>query len=167
MYAISIPDIRLSFARYFLLAWSFTLKTNPVMWVLMLPLLSMFAGIVSFIIRPDLLRQTLHDPPWVFIIVLGSLLLMPWQMHRQYRRTPLLHGRTSYELSDEGLRVVNEQQNTRLRWETMPRAYQFGSWLILNTGGQQGFFLDLRRVQAPYAPDNVLRLLRHHDVELH
>lgn len=129
--------------------------------------LSGAAGVVSFVSRPELLRQILHDPPWVFVILLGSILLVHWQMHRQYGRTPLLHGSTSYELSADGLRVVHKQRRTRLRWETLPRAYRFGPGLALNSGGQQGFFLDLRRVQAPDAADTVLRLLRQYGIELH
>ncbi|MCC3158352.1 hypothetical protein LJ737_13975 [Hymenobacter sp. 15J16-1T3B] len=166
MYFIAIPDVRLAFGQYFLLAWRFTLKTNPALWVVLLPLLSVVSGIISFITKPHLLGEALREPPLVFIILLGSLLLIPFQMRKQYRRTPLLSGSTSYELSDNGLRVVNEQQNTQLDWQVLPRAYQFGHWLILNGGGQQGFFLDLRRVQPPYAADNVLRLLQHHGVAL-
>jgi branched-subunit amino acid ABC-type transport system permease component len=166
MYRISVPDVRLSFWRYFLLSWRFTLKTNPGMWLLLLPLLSVVSVVANLIARPHLLRELTNEPPIPLLIIAVALLLIPFQMYRRYRRTPLLSGCTSYELSDAGLKIMAEQQTLQLQWVALPRAFRFGHWLFLASGPQQGFFVDLRRVQAPYAPDNVLRLLRHHGIEL-
>ncbi|WP_400191851.1 hypothetical protein [Hymenobacter sp. B81] len=166
MYSIAVSAVRLSFWRYFYLAWRFTLKANPLIWVIVLPLLP----VVLFV--GQLLTGAIPFASWFsggtlfFWFLLAIFLMVPVQMARTYRQTPLLNSCTSYDLSDAGLKVDNPTQRVQLDWSVVPRAYRFGSWLVLLSGQQQGFFLNLDCVQGPHAADTVLRLLRHHGVDV-
>ncbi|RSK42421.1 hypothetical protein [Hymenobacter perfusus] len=65
----------------------------------------------------------------------------------------------SFRVSETGLAVQWPQGWQRLPWYNLTRVQQVGDWLLLYPGPDFCYYLDLRRVPAPYTPVDVLALI--------
>ncbi|RTQ46209.1 hypothetical protein EJV47_22000 [Hymenobacter gummosus] len=164
MTPIIIPQVHLSFGRYFWLAWRFTLKTKPSMWLVVFPLLSI-VSLVRGAVAGD--AQPTANPGLALLQLVGiaAVLLIPYQMWRTYRRAPLLSGFNRYEFNADGLLLQNDVQQSQLAWVALLRFHRFGRWILLLSGEQVGVYIDLDRVQAPHTAADVLRLLEQHGIQ--
>ncbi|AHJ96563.1 YcxB family protein [Hymenobacter swuensis] len=92
--------------------------------------------------------------------MMGLPFLIVWSIWQQYQRSAFLQEAVTYTLDDNGVQVTAPSFHTTLDWEAIVQLRHYGNWLLLQTSAQTAFFLDMRRVQPPATPADVLGFFR-------
>ncbi|GAB3227445.1 hypothetical protein GCM10027346_10810 [Hymenobacter seoulensis] len=99
---------------------------------------------------------------WMMVATLFtglSLLYQWWEYHRAYRTYAAKPKPTAFTLTAEGVRVEAQSGVQYYRWESFYRVQQIQDWILFYTSVEDCYYLDLRQVQLPTTPQDVLNLL--------
>lgn len=119
------------------------------------------------------LTRTGHITKWTTVVLLAvgvlyallRMALVRYQLRRGYMRNTGLHTPISFELDAEQLRGRSADGHFEVRWKMIRRAMRIGPhWLLLYPTEAACYYLDLRRLQAPATPEDVLTLLQQHQI---
>ncbi|UOQ55357.1 hypothetical protein [Hymenobacter cellulosivorans] len=163
------PNVRTSFPEYARTSLVFTFKSNPLLWVILLPV---FNGLFALYVL--LTGQRTLPELWdankmsllMLLFVLGWPVLLWRSLRKQYDASPALRSGARYTLSDEGMAVLHALGHEDYTWSAVTQAWHIGSWLILLTSQNVGYFLNLRELAGPAQATDVLALLRTHGVKV-
>ncbi|WP_156108984.1 hypothetical protein [Hymenobacter sp. APR13] len=99
------------------------------------------------------------------LYALVRMQLVRYQLRRGYARNTGLHAPISFELDAERLRGRSADGHFEARWQVLRRAvWVHPDWLLLYPTEAACYYLDLRRLQAPATPEQVLALLLQHQI---
>ncbi|RSK48257.1 YcxB family protein [Hymenobacter rigui] len=157
---LTISDVRLSFWQYLLLSLRFTFQTRPLMLVMLLPVAGTLAALGLSGFSWQSIADLWHGAPFALLFSVALPVLLIWPTWQQYRRSAFLQEAVTYVLDDDEVQVITPSSHTRLDWAAIVKLQHFGHWLLLQTSVQTAFFLDLRQVQAPATPADVLNFFR-------
>lgn len=163
------PSVRTSFPDYARTSLIFTFKSNPLLWVILLPALTGLFALYVLLTGQRTLPDLWHDNKMsllMLLFVLGWPVLLWRSLRKQYDASQALHSGARYTLSDEGMAVLHALGHEEYSWAAVPQAWHIGSWLILLTDQNVGYFLDLRQLAGPAQAADVLTLLRTHGVRV-
>jgi hypothetical protein len=91
--------------------------------------------------------------------------LVRYQLRRGYSRNPALREPVSFSFAADRLRGHGAADRHEVRWDKLRRAiWVRPHWLLLYPNETGCFYVDLRQLQAPATPDDVVALLRNQHV---
>ncbi|WP_375434754.1 hypothetical protein [uncultured Hymenobacter sp.] len=92
---------------------------------------------------------------------LFRLRLVRYQLRRGYAKNVVLHAPTDFTFDAEMLRGHTDNSRFEARWSAMRRAvWVKPNWLLLYPTETACYYVDLRRLQAPATPEQLLALVR-------
>jgi hypothetical protein len=168
---ISLPNVHVPFADYVLTSLRFTLKKQPLLLVLIFPLLTGMLTVYALVSGQASLAELWNGGSGIINLVLAAYVFLGpilfWRSFRkQYDSNQFLQAGASYTLTPQGVTVQHPLTLTELDWAGVQEAWHIGPWLILLVSGSTGYFLDLRCLAEPANEAAVWSLLRAQGVKL-
>lgn len=147
--------------------WRHRPRTRFNHWLLGLAVLLLASSVVLDVSRTG---HVSNQSTAVFLAVavlyaLVRMQLVRYQLQRGYVRNTGLHAPISFEMDAEHLRGRSANGHFEVRWQVLRRAvWVQPDWLLLYPTEAACYYLDLRRLQAPATPEQVLALLQQHPI---
>lgn len=160
----------LTLKEYARISLRYTFKTQPIFYILPLPLFSVVAYWALFPWQKFNFSSAFQGSS-AFIWFLTLLFLwMPfgtWRgIRKNYESARFMQVPANYQFSDAGMDMESSVMQSHTSWEVLHRFYDFGRYGILMTGNLTGFFLDFAALQAPAKKIEFLSLLESHNIEI-
>ena len=90
--------------------------------------------------------------------------LVRYQLRRGFAKNPASQEPIDFAFDTDQLRGSSSGGSFAVRWNQLQRAVRVGSWLLLYPSDMACYYVDLRHLQTPATPADVLALLREQQV---
>ncbi len=165
-----LPDVQMTadeFVAVNFRLWRQRPRTRFNHWLLGLAVLLLAGSVALDVARAGRLSNQ-STAVFLAVAVLYALVrmqLVRYQLRRGYARNTGLHTPISFELDSEQLRGRSADGHFEVRWRVLRRAvWAHPDWLLLYPTEAACYYLDLRRLQTPATPGQVLALLQQHQI---
>ena len=165
-----LPDVQMTadeFVAVNFRLWRQRPRTRFNHWLLGLAVLLLAGSVALDVARAGRLSNQ-STAVFLAVAVLYALVrmqLVRYQLRRGYARNTGLHTPISFELDAEQLRGRSADGHFEVRWRVLRRAvWAHPDWLLLYPTEAACYYLDLRRLQTPATPGQVLALLQQHQI---
>lgn len=146
--------------------WQQQRRTRFNHWLLGVALLLLAASIAFDVVQNGRVtnRGTLVMLAVGLLYGLLRMALVRYQLRRGFAKNPANQQPIDFAFDADRLRGSSSSGSFKVRWNQLQRAVWVSDWLLLYPSEAACYYLDLRRLQAPATPADVLALLREQQV---